>query len=73
MRLAEDVPNVAANAIVAFLADWEEVYPLVEASPLRVTRDDITTYGQVKLHVRQRWGGKLTNSDAAKRIKIPRS
>jgi len=73
VRIVESMPDIGANTIPVVVADWPAFYTVVRVGPLRVTRDEVTTYGQIKLHVRQRFGGKIMDSNAGKFIKIATS
>ncbi len=74
IRIAEDMPDVGANAFPVALADWEAAYLLVRVGQLLVTVDNnITTPGYIKLYVRQRFGGKLLDSQAIKLVKCATS
>jgi HK97 family phage major capsid protein len=70
---AEDMPAVAANAFPVAFGDFKEGYLIVDRVGTRVTRDDITTPGQVKYYVRKRVGGILRNTQAIKLMKIATS
>lgn len=67
---AEDMPAVAANAFPVAFGDFKEGYLIVDRVGVRVTRDEITTPGQVKFYVRKRVGGILRNTQALKVLKI---
>ncbi len=70
---AEDMPAVAANAFPVAFGDFKEGYLIVDRVGVRVTRDEITTPGQVKFYVRKRVGGILRNTQAIKLLKIATS
>lgn len=67
---AEDMPAVAANAFPIAFGDFREGYLIVDLVGMRITRDEITTPGQVKFYIRKRVGGKLRNTQAIKLLKI---
>lgn len=67
---AEDMPAVAANSFPVAFGDFKEGYLIVDRVGVRVTRDEITTPGQVKFYVRKRVGGILRNTQAIKLLKI---
>lgn len=72
--VAEGMPDVAANSYPIAVADWKAAYILARVSDFKVTVDDnITTPGQVILYARQRYGGKLLDSNAIKLIKCATS
>ena len=72
---AEDVANVAANAVVAAFGDFNRAYQICDIiSTLRITVDDnITAPGWVKFYIRRRVGGILLNDDALKVVKCATS
>ncbi len=67
---AEDMPAVAANNFPIAFGDFREGYLIVDLVGMRITRDEITTPGQVKFYIRKRVGGKLRNTQAIKLLKI---
>ena len=73
VRIIEGMPDIAANAYPVAVADWKAAYVLVPVGDLRVTWDEVTTPGQVKLYARQRYGGKLLDSAALKLVKCATS
>jgi HK97 family phage major capsid protein len=70
---AEDMPAVAASAFPIAFGDFKEGYMIVDIVGMRITRDEITTPGQVKFYIRRRVGGKLRNTQAIKLLKIAAS
>lgn len=70
---AEDMPAVAAGAFPIAFGDFKEGYLIVDIVGMRITRDEITTPGQVKFYIRKRVGGKLRNTQAIKLLKIATS
>ena len=73
VRIAEGMPDIAANAYPIAVADWRAAYVLVPVGEMGVTLDPYTTPGQIKLYCRQRFGGKLLDSAAVKLIRCATS
>ena len=67
---AEDMPAVGAGAFPLAFGDFREGYLIADRVGMRMTRDEITTPGQVKFYIRKRVGGKLRNTQAIKLLKI---
>jgi len=68
--ISESMPDIAANAFPVAVGDWSKGYTFVERHGLRVTRDEVTTPGYVKWHIRERVGGIVTNDEAIKLLKM---
>ena len=69
----EAMADIAANALPIMFGDYRKAYTLAMIAGTRVTVDEITTPGYTKYYVRKRLGGKLTNDDAVKAIKVATS
>jgi HK97 family phage major capsid protein len=70
---AEDMPAIAANSFPLAFGDFKEGYLICDRVGTRITRDEITTPGFVKFHVRKRVGGILRNTQAIKLLKVAAS
>jgi HK97 family phage major capsid protein len=66
----EDMADVAANAFPIAFGDFRAGYTIVDLVGLRVTMDEVTSPGQVKWIFRKRVGGKVTDNQAVKVLKI---
>lgn len=74
IRVAEDMPNVGANAFPIAIADWNMAYLVVQVGDMRVTIDDnVSTPGFIRYYVRQRLLGHVLQSDAVKVVKCATS
>lgn len=70
----EDMPAIAANAFPIAFGDWASGYVLCEeAQGMRITRDEITRPGFVRYYSRRRLGGKVTDSNAIRLVKVATS
>jgi HK97 family phage major capsid protein len=70
---AEDMPAVAANVFPLAFGDFREGYLIADRVGMRMTRDEITLPGFVQFYIRKRVGGKISNSQAIKLLKIAAS
>lgn len=66
----EDMADIAANALPIAFGDFRAAYTIVDRVGLSITLDEVTSPGYVKWYVRKRVGGKLTNNQAVKFLKI---
>jgi HK97 family phage major capsid protein len=66
----EDMADVAANSFPVAYGDFRAGYTIVDLVGLRVTMDEVTSPGQVKWIFRKRVGGKVTDNQAVKLLKI---
>jgi len=66
-------PAVGAGTFAIGFGDFEQAFTLARGPGLRITRDEVTAPGFVKLYSRIRCGGKLVNSHAVKLLKIAAS
>lgn len=72
--IAEDMPDIAANAFPVAFGDFTRGYLIADQGNLRMTLDDnITTPGFYKWYVRKRVGGVRKDDDAVKVIKCAAS
>jgi len=69
----EDMPAVAANKFGLAFGDFSEAYTIVDRLGTSVVRDNITTPGFVKFHMRRRVGGGAVNFEALKFLKFATS
>jgi HK97 family phage major capsid protein len=65
----EDMQDVGANLHPVAFGDFRQGYVLAERVGMRITRDNVTNIGFVKLYVRRREGGIVLNNDAIKFLK----
>lgn len=68
--VAEDMPDIAANAFPIAFGDFMEGYLIADVGDFWLVRDELTTTGYVKFPMSRRVGGKLLNTDAIKVLKI---
>jgi HK97 family phage major capsid protein len=66
----EAMPDVAANAFPLAFGHFERGYLIADLMDLRITRDEITSPGLLKFHVRKRVGGRIADSNAIKLLRI---
>lgn len=71
--LAEDMPNVAANAFPIAFGDFSRGYLIADRTDVRIIRDEVTKPGAVRYIVQKRVGGKLTDTKAIKLLKVAAS
>ncbi|NTI22384.1 phage major capsid protein [Rhizobium rhizogenes] len=67
---AEDMPDVAANALSIGFGDFKSAYQIVDRSGIRVLRDPYTEKGFVKLYTTKRVGGDALDFEAVKFMKF---
>lgn len=68
VRLAEDMPVLAADVPGILFGDFREAYTVVDRLGIGVLRDPYTQPGFVRWYVRKRVGGALTNPEAVKAL-----
>lgn len=68
--LAEDMPDVAANTFPIAFGDFQRGYLIADRTNLRIIRDEVTKPGAVRYIVQKRVGGKLTDTNAIKLLKV---
>ncbi|WP_435018484.1 phage major capsid protein [Tundrisphaera sp. TA3] len=67
---ASDMPEMAANALVAAYGDFRRGYLIVDRMGIRVLRDPYTDKPFVKFYTTKRVGGEVINSEAIKLLKV---
>lgn len=70
---AEDMPDMAANALSIGFGDFKAAYQIVDRSGIRVIRDNVTEKGFIKLYTAKRVGGDVLDFDAVKFMKFAAS
>ena len=70
VRMATDMPEVAANALAVIYADFNAAYTIVDRLGISVQRDPYTQKPFVEFYFRKRLGGDVVNSQAIKIGKI---
>jgi len=70
VTLFSDMPAIGDSNIPIAYGDFREGYTILDRIGIRVLRDPYTTKGQVKYYTTKRVGGKVTNYQAIKRLKI---
>lgn len=70
---AEDMPDIASNALSIGFGDFKAAYQIVDRTGIRVLRDPYTEKGFVKLYTTKRVGGDALDFDAAKFMKFAAS
>jgi len=70
---AEDMPDMASNALSIAFGDFKAAYQIVDRTGIRVIRDNITEKGFVKLYTAKRVGGDALDFDAVKFMKFAAS
>lgn len=71
--VAEDMPNVAANAFPIAFGDFKAGYLIADVGSYWLLRDEITQPGYIKFPMSKRVGGKILDSNAIKLLKIAAS
>lgn len=66
VRMAADMPIVAAGALAVAYADWRETYQIVDRLGITVIRDPYTKKPYVEFYFRKRVGGDVVNFEAIK-------
>jgi HK97 family phage major capsid protein len=66
VRMAADMPIVAAGALAVALSDWSKSYQIVDRLGISVLRDPYTVVPFVKFYTRRRTGGDLRITEALK-------
>lgn len=73
VEIEEAMPDLGSNTHPILFGDLSRAYELVSNFTMRVTRDEISTPGLIKLYARSYLGGTPTNTQAAKVIKAAAS
>jgi HK97 family phage major capsid protein len=69
IRLAEDMPDLAADVVGILFGDFRQAYSIVDRLGVAVLRDPgYSKPGFVRWYVRKRVGGALTNPEAVKAL-----
>lgn len=71
--IAEDMPDIAADALPVAFGDFNEGYLISDIHGMRIIRDNVTDPGFVNFIVTKRLGGKIRNSEAIKLLKVAAS
>lgn len=71
--LAEDMPNIAANALPVAFGDFSQGYLIADRVGMRIVKDEVTKAGYLTYQVFKRVGGKVKDSNAIKLLKIAAS
>lgn len=68
--IAEDMPDVAADALPVAFGDFQRGYLIADRAGLAIIRDPITRPGYVRFQVMKRVGGCLKDTNAIKLLKV---
>ncbi|MDR9395816.1 MAG: phage major capsid protein [Roseovarius sp.] len=71
--LAEDMPDIAADAFPVAFGDFRRGYLIADRTDARIIRDEVTKPGAVRYIVQRRIGGKLADTNAIKLLKVAAS
>lgn len=69
VRMAANMPSIAANSFPIALADWSEAYLIVDRLGVSVLRDPYTNKPFIKFYHRRRVGGGVRNFQAINLMK----
>lgn len=70
LELFDDMPAIAAGALVAAFGNFAEAYTIVDRLGISVLRDPFTRKPFIKLYTRKRVGGDVLNFEALKLLKV---
>ena len=73
IEIEEHMPDVGADAHPLLFGDLRAAYEVVSNFQMRVTRDEVTAPGLIRLYARSYLGGTPTNTQAAKAVKCAAS
>lgn len=73
ITIAEDMPNIAANAFPVALGDFQKGYTIADVVGMWMVRDELTKTGWVRFPMSKRVGGRLRDTQAIKLLKIAAS
>lgn len=73
VTVAEDMPNIAANAFPIAFGDFQRGYIICDRVGVRIIRDEVTKPGWVNYLISKRVGGMLADSSAIKLLKVAAS
>ena len=68
--IAEDMPDIAANAYPIAFGDFKSGYTIAERPDLRILRDPFSAKPNVLFYASKRVGGDITDFAAIKLLKI---
>ena len=71
--VAEDMPDIAANAYAIAFGDFRSAYTVAERPDLRVLRDPFSVKPHVLFYASKRVGGDVTDFNAIKLLKFATS
>lgn len=70
VRLADDMPVIANNALPVAYGNFSRGYTIVDRKGISVLRDPFTSPGITKFYAEKRTGGGVTNFEAIKLLKM---
>lgn len=70
VRLADDMPVIASNALAVAYGNYSRGYTIVDRKGISVLRDPYTAPGLTKFYAEKRTGGGVTNFEAIKLLKM---
>lgn len=70
VTVAEDMPDIAANAFPVAFGDWQRGYLIADRVGMAVIRDEVTKPGYLRFIIMKRVGGKVKDSNALKLLKV---
>lgn len=70
VTLFSDMPAIGDGLMPIAYGDWGEGYLILDRMGIRILRDPYTEKGKIKYYTTKRVGGKVTNYQAIKRLKI---
>ncbi len=70
MLIAEDMPDIAANAYAIAFGDFGTGYTIAERPDLRILRDPFSAKPHVLFYATKRVGGDISDFAAIKLLKI---
>jgi len=73
VTVAEDMPNVGANAFPVAFGDFQRGYLIADRVGMGIVRDEVTKPGYIRYIMFKRVGGKLKDTNAIKLLKVAAS
>jgi HK97 family phage major capsid protein len=73
VMVAEDMPDIAANAFPIAFGDFERGYLIADRAGMGMVRDEVTKPGYIRFIIYKRVGGKLKDTNAIKLLKVAAS
>lgn len=73
LRMASDMPTIAASTVIAAFGDFSDAYTIVDRLGITVQRDPFTKKPHVEFYSRKRVGGAVVNFEALKLAVAPAS